>query len=93
MKRTFKELEPSNTRSIVRVIWVKMKEWEANTLKDQKEVCKAVLDDAIENHYIQVHTAEYMKDKIKGMRSISELQRYLVNSKNYFEKNFVYTNA
>lgn len=34
MKRTIKELEPSNTRSIVRVMWVKMREWEANTLKD-----------------------------------------------------------
>ena len=78
-------------KSIVRVMWAKMYQANAETLTEKKNICKEVLEEAISNHYIVVHTAKYMLDKIMKMRSHQALQAYLVNSKNYFEKNFVYT--
>lgn len=83
------KLQPA--RSIVRVIWVKMYQANVETLTEKKNICKEVLEEAISKHYIVTHTAKYMLNNIMKMRTHQALQAYLVNSKNYFEKNFVYT--
>ena len=87
MNNKVKNITPA--KSIVRYIWVRMREEGATNLKDKIDVCVDVLNEAIENRYIQRHTGEYMIDKIKKMRSHQSLDWYLINSKNYFEKNFV----
>lgn len=76
-------------KSIVNWLWVQMREQGAETLAKKKEVCADCLNEAIENRYIQAHIGNYMRDKINKMRSHNNLQKYLINSKNFFEKNFV----
>ena len=92
-RKTIKELEPIPCKSIIRLIWVKMKEWGDETLQDKKDTCYAVIEEAIQRHHIKSYVGEYMINKIKGMKTEKALQWYLINSKNYFEKNFYYTNA
>ena len=92
-KKTIKEMNPTPCKSIIRRMWVQMRLRGDNTFKAKKATCLDVLSEAIENHYIKTYTGEYMSNKIKSMRSENALQKYLINSKNYFEKNFCYTDA
>lgn len=83
------KIQYSQPKSIIRYIWVRMRENNDTRLVDKKNTCIDVLSEAIENRFIQAHTGEYMINKIKSIRTIEGLDKYLINSKNYFEKNFV----
>lgn len=89
MSNTKTKIEQTPAKSIVNYMWVQMRENGDETLKAKKNTCVSILKEAIDNRYIHQHTGEYMQKKINSMRSHDDLQRYLVNSKHYFETHFV----
>lgn len=72
-------------KSVIRYAWVRMKQEGAVKLADKKRVFAETLN----NSGIRDWTKKYMIKKANSMRSNAAFDQYLVNSKNYFEKNFV----
>ena len=73
-------------KSIIRYAWVRMRQEGAVKLADKKRVFVNVLS---ESKIIKPWVKAYMIKKANSMRSNAAFDQYLVNSKNYFEKNFV----
>lgn len=71
-------------KSIIRYVWVQLREKNAKKLADKKQIFENVLS----NSSIRPWVAQYMIKKAKSCKSHQEFDTYLVNSKNYFEKNF-----
>ena len=78
-----KEYKPA--KSVIRYAWVRMKEEGAVKLTDKKKIFTEVLEESS----IQPWTKQYMIKKANSMRSHTAFDRYLINSKSYFERNFV----
>lgn len=78
-----KEYYPA--KSVIRYAWVRMKNEGAVKLADKKKIFTEVLEESS----IQPWTKRYMINKANGMRSHTAFDRYLINSKSYFERNFV----
>lgn len=74
-------------KSVIRVVLVKMREQNAKTLEQKKQVFTNVLSEST----IQPWTAKYMINKVSKMRSHKDFDSYLINSMHYFEKNFLAT--
>lgn len=72
-------------KSIIGYAWVRMRQEGAVKLSDKKRVFAQVLSES----GIRPWTRDYMINKANSMRSNAAFDQYLVNSKNYFEKNFV----
>lgn len=72
-------------KSIIGYAWVRMRQEGAVKLADKKRVFTQVLSES----GIRPWTRDYMIKKANSMRSNAAFDQYLVNSKNYFEKNFV----
>ena len=72
-------------KSIIGYAWVRMRQEGAVKLADKKRVFVQVLSES----GIRPWTRDYMIKKANSMRSNAAFDQYLVNSKNYFEKNFV----
>lgn len=70
-------------KSIIRYVWVQMKEQNAKTLAQKKEV----FVDVLTNSSVKPWIKEHMIRTALKQRTHDDFDRYLVNSKNYFEKN------
>lgn len=80
-----KVINAQPAKSIIRYAWVKMKQEGAVKLIDKKRVFTNVLSESKIKPWVKA----YMIKKANSMRSNAAFDQYLVNSKNYFEKNFV----
>lgn len=79
------EIITQPAKSIIGYAWVRMRQEGAVKLADKKRVFAQVLSES----GIRSWTRDYMIKKANSMRSNAAFDQYLVNSKNYFEKNFV----
>lgn len=77
-----KEYKPA--KSVIRYAWVRMKNEGAIKLADKKKIFTEVLEESS----IQPWTKQYMIKKANSMKSHTAFDRYLINSKAYFERNF-----